>query len=76
MSFSNLIKETLDILDLNLIFTENCLTLEKIGEQICKVVGSVHAIKINNKKILITNLLLAILKILIIVYIPLFFLDI
>ncbi|MBP2099872.1 ISL3 family transposase [Enterococcus rivorum] len=37
MSLSNLIKETLDILDLNLIFTENCLTHEKIGNHICKV---------------------------------------
>ncbi|MBP2100499.1 ISL3 family transposase [Enterococcus rivorum] len=37
MSLSNLIKETLDILDLNLIFTENCLTHEKIGGHSCKV---------------------------------------
>ena len=37
MSLSNLIKETLDILDLNLMFTENCLTLEKIRGYLCKV---------------------------------------
>ncbi|MBP2100503.1 hypothetical protein ACFOKE_17265 [Enterococcus rivorum] len=35
MFLSKLIKEMLDILDLNLIFTENCLTHEKIGEKIC-----------------------------------------
>ncbi|XUC43815.1 hypothetical protein IGL86_001675 [Enterococcus sp. DIV0774] len=36
MSYTELIKETLNILDLNVTFEENCLQKEKNG-QICKV---------------------------------------
>ena len=34
MSYTELIKETLNILDLNVIFEENCLRKEKINGQI------------------------------------------
>ena len=37
MSYTKLIKETLNILDLNVTFEENCLRKEKINGQICKV---------------------------------------
>ncbi len=37
MSYTELIKETLNILDLNVTFEENCLRKEKINGQICKV---------------------------------------
>lgn len=37
MSYTELIKETLNILDLNVTFEENCLRKEKTNGQICKV---------------------------------------
>lgn len=37
MSYSDTIKELLDILDLNLTFEENCLTKERLKEEICFV---------------------------------------
>lgn len=37
MSYTNLIKETLDILDLNITFNENCLKKERIKGRICQV---------------------------------------
>ncbi|MGC6767790.1 ISL3 family transposase [Enterococcus sp. LJL51] len=37
MSLTQLIKETLDILDLNITFEENCLTKEKYKGQICAI---------------------------------------
>lgn len=37
MSYTEFIKETLNILDLNITFEENCLQKEKINGQICKV---------------------------------------
>jgi transposase len=37
MSYTNLIKNTLDILDLNITFSENCLKKERIKGRICQV---------------------------------------
>jgi transposase len=37
MSYTNLIKETLDILDLNITFNENCLKKERINGRICQI---------------------------------------
>lgn len=37
MSYTHLIKETLDILDLSVTFNENCLTKEKYKGQICHI---------------------------------------
>lgn len=37
MSISDIIRETLDIPDLNLTFDENCLSHEKVGTETCKV---------------------------------------
>ncbi len=37
MSYTNLIKETLDILDLNITFNENGLKKERIKGRICQV---------------------------------------
>ena len=37
MSYTNLIKETLDILDLNITFTENSLKKERIKGRFCQV---------------------------------------
>lgn len=42
MSYTELIKETLNILDLNVTFEGNCLRKEKINGQICKVYSRIQ----------------------------------
>lgn len=37
MSYTQLIKDTLDILDLNVTFEENCFSKEKYKGQICAI---------------------------------------
>ncbi|OTP12623.1 transposase [Enterococcus sp. 10A9_DIV0425] len=48
MSYTQLIKDTLNILDLNIHFEENCLMKEKYKGQICLIYRGGFAIHLKN----------------------------